>query len=63
VNTTVVGAGVGALLALTWVSLGFWAFVLVAVAMLVGAVVGRIADGRVDVRALADAVRGRRSSS
>ncbi len=43
--------------------LGFWAFLLVTLAMLVGAVVGRIVDGRLDVRALADVVRGRRSSS
>ena len=62
-NGTVVGAAAGAVLALTWIALGFWAFVLVAVAMLAGAAVGRIADGRLDVRALADAVRGRRSSS
>lgn len=59
---TVVGAAVGALLALTWVLLGFWVFVLVAVAMLVGAAVGRAVDGRLDVHAVLDAVRGRRSS-
>ncbi|MFZ4841894.1 MULTISPECIES: DUF2273 domain-containing protein [Mycetocola] len=58
-----VGAAIGAVLALTWIVLGFWAFVLVAVAMLVGAGIGRIADGRLDVRALADVFRGRRSSS
>lgn len=60
---TVIGAGAGAVLALTWIVLGFGAFVLVALAMLVGAVVGRVVDGRLDVRALADAFRGRRSSS
>lgn len=60
---TATGAAVGAVLALTWVVVGFWAFVLVAVAMLVGAGIGRIAEGRLDVRALADAFRGRRSSS
>lgn len=62
-SATVVGGAAGAVLALTWIALGFWAFVLVAGAMLVGAGLGRIADGRLDVRALADAVRGRRSSS
>lgn len=62
-SATVVGAAAGAVLALTWMVLGFWAFVLVAVAMLAGALVGRIVDGRLDVRALADALRGRRSSS
>ncbi|MDR7384969.1 DUF2273 domain-containing protein [Promicromonospora iranensis] len=62
-SATVTGAAAGAVLALTWIVLGFGAFVLVAVAMLIGATVGRAADGRMDVRALADAVRGRRSSS
>lgn len=62
-STTTVGSAVGAVLALTWIVLGFWAFVLVGVAMLAGALVGRIVDGRLDVRALADAFRGRRSSS
>lgn len=62
-SATVAGAAAGAVLALTWIILGFGAFVLVAVAMLIGATVGRAADGRMDVRALADAVRGRRSSS
>ncbi|MDQ0726344.1 DUF2273 domain-containing protein [Microbacterium sp. W4I20] len=62
-NASVIGAGVAAVLALTWIAFGFWAFVLVAVAMLIGAAVGRIIDGRLDVRALADVFRGRRSSS
>ncbi|MBO0982201.1 DUF2273 domain-containing protein [Microbacterium sp. SD291] len=62
-NASMIGAAAGAALALTWVVLGFWAFVLVAVAMLVGAVIGRIVDGRLDVRALTDVIRGRRSSS
>jgi uncharacterized membrane protein len=63
VNASVIGAAAGAALARTWVVLGFWAFVLVAVAMLVGAIIGRIVDGRLDVRALAEVFRGRRSSS
>ena len=62
-TASVTGAAVGAVLALTWVAFGFWAFFLVAVAMLVGAASGRIVDGRLDVRALADVFRGRRSSS
>ncbi|GAA1629176.1 DUF2273 domain-containing protein [Leucobacter chromiireducens] len=57
-----VGALVGAVIALSWVVLGFWAAVLVAVLMLVGATVGRVLDGQIDVRALADVFRGRRSS-
>lgn len=62
-NASVIGAAAAAVLALTWVVLGFWAFVLVALAMLIGAVAGRIIDGRLDVRALAEVFRGRRSSS
>jgi len=63
VNATVIGAVAAGALVIVWIALGFWAFVLVAVAALIGAVVGRIFEGRVDVRALADAFRGRRSSS
>jgi len=63
VNATLIGTGIGAVLALTWVAFGFWAFVFVGLAMLLGAGVGRVLDGRIDVRALADALRGRRTSS
>jgi uncharacterized membrane protein len=63
VNATVVGMGVGALLAIVAVTLGFWAFVLVAVCMAVGALVARIVTGDVDFRRLLDVLRGRRSSS
>lgn len=58
----VVGAAVGAVLALTWIVLGFWQCVVVALAMLVGAFVGRVLDGTLDVRELAGVLRGRRSS-
>jgi uncharacterized membrane protein len=63
VSASVIGAAVAAVLALTWMALGFWAFLLVALAMLLGAGAGRIVDGRLDVRALAEVFRGRRSSS
>ncbi|MEX1079138.1 MAG: hypothetical protein WED09_08535 [Homoserinimonas sp.] len=62
-SSTKFGIIVGAVLALTWIVLGFWAFALVAVAMLAGGLVGRIVDGKLDVRGVADAVRGKRSSS
>lgn len=61
-STTVAGMLAGAVLALSWIVLGFWAFVLVAVAMAVGALVARVIAGRIDLRALADTLRGRRSS-
>ncbi len=62
-NGTVVGTAAGAVLALTWATLGFWTCVLVAVAMAIGAMVGRVVDGRLDIRAVVGAFRGRRSSS
>ena len=62
-TATVVGMGVGALLAIVALTLGFWAFVVVAVFMLVGGVVARIATGDIDFRRLLDVLRSRRSSS
>jgi len=62
-TTTRTGILVGAVLALTWIVLGFWAFVFVAVAMAVGVLVARVVDGKLDLRSLSDVVRGRRSSS
>jgi uncharacterized membrane protein len=61
-TTTRTGILVGAVLALTWIVLGFWAFVFVAVAMAVGVLVARVVDGKLDLRSLSDVVRGRRSS-
>jgi uncharacterized membrane protein len=63
VNATVVGMGVGAVLAIVAVTLGFWAFVVTAVFMAAGALVARLVTGDIDVRRLADVLRGRRSSS
>lgn len=62
-NATVTGALIGAILAVAALLFGFWGFLLVAVFMGVGAVVGRIASGKLDVRGLTDVLTGRRSSS
>jgi uncharacterized membrane protein len=62
-STTRTGIVVGAVLALTWIILGFWAFVFVAAAMAVGVLVARVIDGKIDLRSLSDVVRGKRSSS
>ena len=62
-NTTVVGMAVGAVLAVVALTLGFWTFVVVAVAIALGGLIGRIVSGDVDVRRLLDVLRGRRSSS
>ena len=62
-STSKTGMLIGAVLALTWVALGFWAFFFVAFAIAVGAIVGRIIDGKLDPSALIDVFRGKRSSS
>jgi uncharacterized membrane protein len=63
VTSAKVGILIGAVLALVWVTLGFWACFFVAIAMIIGAVIGRIIDGKLNLRLLVDAVRGKRSSS
>ncbi|MCI2959428.1 DUF2273 domain-containing protein [Agromyces atrinae] len=62
-SATRTGILVGAVLALTWIVLGFWAFFFVAFAMAVGALIGRIIDGKLDLTGLVNAFRGKRSSS
>lgn len=58
-----VGILIGAVLALSWIVLGFWAFLFVALAMAIGALIGRIVDGKLDVSSLLGALSGKRSSS
>lgn len=62
-TSTKAGILIGAILALTWIVIGFWAFFFVAFAMAVGAVVGRVMDGTLDLSSLVDVFRGKRSSS
>ncbi|TFB54436.1 hypothetical protein [Cryobacterium tagatosivorans] len=62
-NATKAGILIGAILVIVWITLGFGAFVLVLVGMIVGGIVGRIVDGKLDLPGVVDAVRGRRSSS
>lgn len=61
-TTTIAGAVIGAILAVSIILFGFWGFLLVAVFMAVGAILGRIASGKLDVRGLANAFTGRRTS-
>jgi len=63
VTTTVSGIFVGAVLALSWIVFGFWAFAFVAVAMALGALVARVLDGKLDLGRVVDAFRSKRSSS
>lgn len=61
-SLTLTGLAVGAVLAFAALLFGFWGFLLVAVFMAVGAVVGRVLDGSLDLRSLGDVLRGRSSS-
>jgi uncharacterized membrane protein len=63
VSTTITGVAIGAVLGIVAVAFGFWAFILVAVFMAIGALVGRVLSGKLDVASLVDVIRGRRSSS
>ncbi|WP_353111538.1 DUF2273 domain-containing protein [Microbacterium sp.] len=62
-NTTLIGAAIGAVLGFAALLFGFWGFLLVAVLMGVGALAGRVVSGQLDLRALAGVFTGRRASS
>ncbi|MFC7789405.1 DUF2273 domain-containing protein [Microbacterium sp. MAHUQ-60] len=62
-STTLSGALIGAVLAFAALTFGFWGFVLVAALMGIGALTGRVVSGQLDLRALAGAFTGRRTSS
>lgn len=63
-TATQTGMAVAAVLAIVWWASGsFWIFLGVAVAIAIGALIGRIADGKLDVSSLVGVVSGRRSSS
>lgn len=61
-TATVVGAALGAVLAAAALFFGFWGFLLTAVFIAVGALVGRFASGELDLRAVANVFSGRRTS-
>lgn len=62
-KATLIGALVGAILAWAALEHGVGGFLLMALFMSLGALVSRIAGGRVDMRAILEALTGRRSSS
>jgi uncharacterized membrane protein len=61
-SNTLAGILIGAVLAVSIILFGFWGFLLVALFMAIGALVGRIADGKLDLRGLANAFSGKRTS-
>ncbi|MDO5745619.1 MAG: hypothetical protein Q4P23_14280 [Micrococcaceae bacterium] len=60
---TFIGALLGAILAWAALSHGIGGFLLMALFMAIGALIARVAGGRIDMRAVLDALTGRRSSS
>jgi len=63
VTRSMFGVLIGGALAVVWAAFGFWVFVGTAVAMLIGYLVARLLGGDLDLARVADALRGRRSSS
>ncbi|HEV7166791.1 MAG TPA: hypothetical protein VGN49_02365 [Micrococcaceae bacterium] len=62
-NLTVIGIGIGAFLAYMAFAFGFWGFLIAALFMAIGALLGRAWEGKLDLRSVFDALTGRRSSS
>ena len=62
-SPTLAGVAIGAVLAAVALAFGFWGFLLTALFMGIGAVLGRTAEGRLDLGGVLDALRGKRSSS
>ncbi|GIU57645.1 hypothetical protein [Arthrobacter sp. NicSoilC12] len=62
-SPTLAGLAIGAVLAAASLAFGFWGFLLTALFMGAGAVLGRAAEGRLDLGGVLDALRGKRSSS
>lgn len=62
-SPTAAGTAIGAVLAAAALAFGFWGFLLTALFMGAGAVLGRTAEGRLDLGGVVDALRGKRSSS
>jgi uncharacterized membrane protein len=63
VSLTVVGIAVGAFVAFMSFQFGLWGFLVSLLFMGIGALLGRAAEGKLDLRGVLDAIIGRRSSS
>lgn len=61
-NALIIGAAAGVALAFAALAFGFWGLLFVAALGTVGAGVGAVASGRLDLRAALDAAQGRRSA-
>jgi uncharacterized membrane protein len=63
VNLTVAGTAMGAFVAFMSLQFGLWGFIVSLLFMAIGAILGRAAEGKLDLRSVFDAIIGRRSSS
>jgi len=63
VSPTVVGIAIGAFVAFMSLQFGLWGFLVSLLFMGIGALLGRAAEGKLDLRSVIDAISGRRSSS
>lgn len=62
-NLTLAGMAMGAFVAFMSLQFGLWGFLISLLFMAVGALLGRAAEGKLDLRGVLDAIIGRRSSS
>ncbi|WP_314325608.1 hypothetical protein [Paenarthrobacter ilicis] len=62
-SMTVTGIAMGAFVAFMSLSFGLWGFLISLLFMGIGALLGRAAEGKLDLRSVLDAITGRRSSS
>ena len=62
-SMTVVGIAMGAFVAFMSFAFGAWGFLVSLLFMGIGALLGRAAEGKLDLRGVLDAITGRRSSS
>lgn len=62
-TATVSAMALGATLAISGLAFGFWGFLFVALLMAIGAVLGRAAEGRLDLGGVMNALLGKSSSS
>ena len=62
-SMTVVGIAIGAFVAFMSFQFGAWGFLGSLLFMGIGALLGRAAEGKLDLRGVLDALTGRRSSS
>ena len=62
-NLTVAGTAMGAFVAFRSLQFGLWGFLVSLLFMAIGAILGRAAEWKLDLRSVLDAIIGRRSSS